>query len=361
MSNLLLVLTWGIFWVMVLGTLMLVFLEIPKTEKLQNYKHARYLLSAIYLLMAVANIVQIIGGDDNEIWYSRIITLWIGCSMASSITIINITLFNLSFFSYKKFFKELIPSFVLTVISIAAYEIYSVNSFFFLFSYYAFLIYYIFVMVRFTFLLIKEFEKYKDRFDNYFAETEINHLSWIFRTQIIAISCGIMAFISLFLPLWFMCFFSLFLIFFYSYYAIRFINYPQKFTAFEPIVVETAVETGKSPISFSQLEEAVADWENTKKFVHSNINIENVAKELYTNRTYLSNYINTYKKKSFKQWICDLRINEAKQLLLSEPQVSVTDIAYRVGFSDKSNFTNRFSKNVGESPKKWREIYLNQN
>lgn len=359
MENLLLILTWGIFWVMLLGAVLLIFVTTPKVEILKNYKRAKYLLSGIYLLMAIANIVQIIGGNDNEVWYSRIITLWVGCSMASSITIINITLFNLPFFSYKKFFKELIPSFVLTVLAIITYELYAENSLIFLSFYYTFLIYYIFVLGRFTLLLVKEFQQYKVRFDNYFTESESNHLNWIFRTQIIAIGCGVMAFISLFLPLWFTCFFSLFLIFFYSYYTIRFINYPLKFSTIEPLVVETTADFNKESISFGQLENAISEWEKTKNFMHTDINIESVAKELYTNRTYLSNYINTYKKKSFKQWICDLRINEAQQLLLSEPQVSVSDIAYRVGFSDKSNFTNRFSKNVGESPKKWRETFLN--
>ncbi len=218
--------------------------------------------------------------------------------------------------------------------------------------------YYAYLMGKYTFLMMKEYKLYKTRFDNYFTESEVNHLNWIWNTQIIAIGCGILAFISLFLPLWFLCVFSLYLIFFYTYYTIRFVNYPLKFTIIEAIVEKFHSESAGISAPINHLEDAVNEWEKNKIFLNSDINIESVAKELYTNRTYLSNYINNYKKKSFKEWISDLRINEAKQLLLAEPQTSIGEIGYRVGFSDKSNFTNRFIKNVGESPKIWRENHL---
>lgn len=208
-------------------------------------------------------------------------------------------------------------------------------------------------------MLIKEFQNYNVRFDNFFSESETNHLNWLLKTQFFATFCGIIAFVSLFLPLWFTCLFSLFLIIFYSYYTLRFINYTTLFSEIENIVEESSNKQNTVIQSFNPLESAVIEWENRKHFVRTDINIEFVAKELCTNRTYLSTYINTYKKKSFKEWISDLRINEAQLLLLSEPQLSVSDVAYRVGFTDKSNFTNRFSKNTGESPKKWREKNLN--
>lgn len=353
------ILTWGIFWIMLLSSALLIFINVPNIAKLKNYKNSRIILSAIYLLMALANLMQIIGGNENAIWYSRIITLWIGCSMAPSITIINITLLNPSFFSYKKILKELILPFIFTVIIIFSYEFLSSKSLVFLFSYYLFLIYYIFVLIKFTLMLIKEFQNYNVRFDNFFSESETNHLNWLLKTQFFATFCGIIAFVSLFLPLWFTCLFSLFLIIFYSYYTLRFINYTTLFSEIENIVEESSNKQNTVIQSFNPLESAVIEWENRKHFVRTDINIEFVAKELCTNRTYLSTYINTYKKKSFKEWISDLRINEAQLLLLSEPQLSVSDVAYRVGFTDKSNFTNRFSKNTGESPKKWREKNLN--
>lgn len=351
-------LTWAILWIMLFGAALFIFTDIPKTNKLQNYKRARYLLTAVYLLMAVANFIQLLGGKDDAVWYSRIVTLWIGCSMASTLTIVNITLINLYFFSYKKFLIELIHPFIFTITTLLCFSYLGEKSTFFIISYSLFLIYYIYLMVKYTYMLSKEYQKYKAKFDNYYSESEFDHLKWIWKTQIIAISCGILAFISLFLPLCFVCFFSFYLIFFYIYYAIRFINYPSTFSVIEAIVEESSADLTTNTTTFNQLENAVKLWEIKKTFVSNEINIELVAKDLWTNRTYLSNYINTYKKMSFKEWISDLRINEAKQLLLSEPQTSIGEIGYRVGFSDKSNFTNRFIKNVGESPKKWREKNL---
>lgn len=359
MEKIYLILTWGISWIMILCAVLLFFLEVPKTEKLKNYNNSRFLLSIIYFLMAIANLMQILRGSDNTFWYSRIITLWIGCSMAPSLTIINMTLLNSSLFSFRKFLKELIFPFIFTSFTFFSYEFWSSKSIVFLISYYFLFVYYLYMLLKFTLMSIKEFQKYKIRFDNYFTESENNHLNWILKSQFIATICGIIAFVSLFLPLWFACLFSIFLIVFFSYYALRFINYPTKFSVIENIVEENRGRQTATVHNFTQLENAITEWENKKHYLRTDINIEFVAKELYTNRTYLSIYINTYKEKSFKEWISDLRINEAQFLLLSEPQLSITDIAYRVGFTDKSNFTNRFSKNTGESPKKWRENNLN--
>lgn len=357
------ILTWGLVWIMFFGAFVLVTIDLPETSWLKNYRRIRYLLSAIYLLMAIANLLEVTGNDADAVWYSHIVTLWIGCSMAPALSIINITLLNSSFFSFRRFFIELIPPFVFTVIAFLVLELLSEKSLLFMGVYTVFILYYLFIMIRYTTLLVKEYRAYQLRFDNYFSESETNHLHWVLKTQVIAIVCGATAFISLFMSLYFVCAFSAFLILFYPYYAIRFINYPLRLSVIRAIVEKPAndePEISLNPLSVGQLDEAVARWENEKMFLKTNINIEFVAKELCTNRTYLSNYINNYKKQTFKEWISDLRIAEAQRLLLAEPQLSIGEIGDRVGFSDKSNFTNRFSRNVGETPKKWREIQLEE-
>ena len=51
----------------------------------------------------------------------------------------------------------------------------------------------------------------------------------------------------------------------------------------------------------------------------------------------------------------DLRIEEAKELLIQEPETPVCHIGFAIGFNDKSNFRQQFRKTVGCTPTEWRE------
>lgn len=55
--------------------------------------------------------------------------------------------------------------------------------------------------------------------------------------------------------------------------------------------------------------------------------------------------------RSFKQFSTDLRIGEAKRLLLEE--VPAAEVARRVSFKDASHFRERFLEIVGVGPAEW--------
>lgn len=57
--------------------------------------------------------------------------------------------------------------------------------------------------------------------------------------------------------------------------------------------------------------------------------------------------------KSFRQYVIDARINEAKRLLLTSG-LSITDIAQKTGFSSASHFTEKFRQATGTTPKKYK-------
>ena len=66
-------------------------------------------------------------------------------------------------------------------------------------------------------------------------------------------------------------------------------------------------------------------------------------------------YFATKKGVDFRTWRTNLRIDEAKSLLLENKDASINIIAEASGFSDKSNFHRQFVKIVGCSPKEWRD------
>lgn len=58
------------------------------------------------------------------------------------------------------------------------------------------------------------------------------------------------------------------------------------------------------------------------------------------------------------QYIANLRINLAKELLVST-KLPVNEIIYRVGYSDTSAFIRKFKSQIGITPGKFREWYMN--
>ena len=73
---------------------------------------------------------------------------------------------------------------------------------------------------------------------------------------------------------------------------------------------------------FNELELAIEKWIEQKKFSEYDKSREEVAKELGTTREHLHMYFTTVKKVDFKTWRTELRINEAKRLLLENKELS---------------------------------------
>lgn len=93
-------------------------------------------------------------------------------------------------------------------------------------------------------------------------------------------------------------------------------------------------------------------FENEKGFLTSKITLHEFAKKLQTNTKYLSRVINTYKSKSFRNYINDLRIEysiDSLQKNLNFRKYTVSAIAQEAGFSTSESFTKAFRKRTGET------------
>lgn len=106
---------------------------------------------------------------------------------------------------------------------------------------------------------------------------------------------------------------------------------------------------------FDKLDKAVEEWVARKMFCEYDKTRDQVAAELGTTREVLNLYFSARIGEDFRTWRTNLRIEEAKKLLLENKDVSINIIAEASGFSDKSNFHRQFVKIVGCSPKEWRD------
>ena len=111
---------------------------------------------------------------------------------------------------------------------------------------------------------------------------------------------------------------------------------------------------------FKKLEVALEVWVQQKKYRVYDKSREEIACELNTTKEILHHYFLIRKGVDFKTWRTELRIEEAKRLLLKDKNASTNIIAEASGFSDRSNFHRQFVKIVGCSPKQWRDSDGNQ-
>jgi len=91
-------------------------------------------------------------------------------------------------------------------------------------------------------------------------------------------------------------------------------------------------------------------------FRDHDLTLEKLAKKLKTNRSYLSESINGHFGVNFNQWLNQVRIHEAKKMLVDEKYThySIEGISQEVGFSSISSFNSAFKKETGLTPSVFR-------
>ena len=109
------------------------------------------------------------------------------------------------------------------------------------------------------------------------------------------------------------------------------------------------------PESYTEFIERVDNWIKTDGYVQQGLTIKELSKILYTNRTYLSAYIKTTYKMTFREWITSLRLEYAKNILKKHPEINIQKLAESSGFLSRSNFIKLFSEKEGCTPAKWKK------
>ena len=107
--------------------------------------------------------------------------------------------------------------------------------------------------------------------------------------------------------------------------------------------------------SYTEFIEKVDNWIKTDGYVQQGLTIKELSKILYTNRTYLSAYIKTTYKMTFREWITSLRLEYAKNILKEHPEINIQKLAESSGFLSHSNFIKLFSEKEGCTPAKWKK------
>lgn len=229
--------------------------------------------------------------------------------------------------------------------------------------------YLIAMVVILVVLILRNYNKVSRNLENYYSQEIIICVRWITKSIKLLIGLAVtctLAPIFFVYPLWLRLIFMLYGVFCYLHiyngykkmqnniteYLIEQNQSLEKFTIIEQINNKT---TTLSPEVEQNIQNQLKIWLSKKQYLEKNTTIDDLAKQIKTNRTYLSRYINTKYKCTFKRWITLLRIEEAKKLLVNNKEKSINNIAITIGFSSIESFTHIFTRIEGKAPSKWRE------
>lgn len=99
--------------------------------------------------------------------------------------------------------------------------------------------------------------------------------------------------------------------------------------------------------------EKVRELERQRFYLDSDVNIDWVASELGTNRHYVSDYFNKVLHVTFSEYINNLRLEHAVNLLRSG-RVPQSQIAYSAGFNNDHTFRRLFKQKYGCTPSQFK-------
>ena len=208
-----------------------------------------------------------------------------------------------------------------------------------------------------------------------FNETQADdigaYIEWLsiftYWAVIFGVGCGLLTFLpDEYVFIWILSSIPFYSYLFYSYQNYL-LFYEQVENAFEQDIQSeeellTNSETERErvsekevPRSYTEFIERVDNWIKTDGYVQQGLTIKELSEILYTNRTYLSAYIKTTYKMTFREWITGLRLEYAKNILKEHPEINIQKLAESSGFLSQSNFIKLFSEKEGCTPAKWKK------
>ncbi len=345
-------------------------IHIPKKEGLKSYRISLKVLSGAYFALSLLTIaVLTFNLADNSREHFTFIGIFISSTQALLFTFTLITLINPSFVKLRNVLKHLVPYLIFIALYITSSSIYDdpkIISLEFatqnldnptIWVRVLFLAYFTFQLIYCTILFLREAKKYDEELLDYFSEVVQLKMKWVRIAFFSALIIGITAMVSNFFPKQFDWIITFLFAIFYFGFAQEYIKYNKVFSIVEPAINAPALETQHIHIRTSR-----SDWEYFKQNILSNkqylvqgITIEEIANNLKIGRTTLSNLINREEGVNFNTWINRLRIEDAKNLMIDNPDFTILQISELVGYTEQANFSRQFKQITGESPLVWRK------
>lgn len=213
-----------------------------------------------------------------------------------------------------------------------------------------------------SWIFFKTYRSAVQKIRNYHSEDVDGFIRWISKSVFFSIVMGLLSSVMAFAPKWMITIYLAVGIPFFYYIFVCFLDYLINYEMVDNAIDEESetealnVQADKT-LTYEQIEERLQDWISAKGYLQPKINLGEIALQIGSNRSYLSGFINTRYGCTYYKWIALLRIQEAKKLMIDRPELTISQIVEKAGFSSNPHFTTLFTKEEGLPPTQWREKY----
>ena len=364
---------WQALIISVTLAMILLLIRVPKTEYAKKLTKSKNTIAVNYLISAAVFCYTLYNLTDTLL-YEEFSALTMLIIVAFSSIIISYSLINL--LSHKDYDSG---RYTLSIFVVAAASLILIESFFSGNTGLHKITLYIGIAlfaIQSCFLIIlfdKNYKKALELLEKYYDEDEEHKIKWIRFCYILTMLTDMFMLVYIFLPGKLLRMYMFFYILYMIYFASNFISFLGSHKLLLDAVGHFAISEQNIKFnrrkrksrkneeehihvdSFKELDEALEKWIKDKKYREYDKSREETAKELGTTKEMLQMYFTEKIGMDFRSWRTELRIKEAKILLLQKKEYSINFVGETVGFSDRSNFHRQFTKLVGCSPKEWRE------
>lgn len=353
--------------------LVLLLIKVPKTEYAKKLTKSKNTIAINYLICTfVFGYTLNYSGIQNYEAFSSLTMLIVTTFTSITISYSLINLVHPQYMDSSRFMLRLFMVFLASVVLVESF--FSGNSRLHKITLYTGIALFIFQSCYLIIIFDKAYKRSIELLEKYYDEDEEHKIKWIRFCYILTMLTNMIVLVYLFLPGSLIKLYTFFFILYMIYFAGNFISFLGSHKLLLDAVGHTAfseqntifqkkkrkgreqeTDGANVPDNFRELEKALKKWVKDKKFREYDKSREETARELGTTKEMLHMYFTDRLGVDFRTWRTDLRINEAKTMLLEKKDCSINYVGEAVGFSDRSNFHRQFTKSVGCSPKEWRE------
>ncbi len=216
------------------------------------------------------------------------------------------------------------------------------------------------MQIYYSYQLIRNDNRLRRVLDNYYDFSTLGLLRWMRRVMLVMTLLSLGVPFLIFINGWLLIMYSVIVLLSIFYLVTMFTFYcvssdAHKVKEAEKTAEETDAEEKMVPQNMSESARKIVDrkvekWVDNGGYLQSGLTIQKAADEMMVNRYQLVIWLKTTPWELFNPWLTHLRIERAKQLLISHPDWTNDAVAHHCGFSSRNYFQSLFKKSTGMTP-----------
>lgn len=216
------------------------------------------------------------------------------------------------------------------------------------------------MQIYYTYQLIRNDKRLRRVLDNYYDYSTLGLLQWMRRVMLVMSLLSLGTPFLIFINGWLLIIYSVivllsifYLVTMFTFYCVS--NDAYKVKEAEKTAEETDAEEKTASQTMSEsarkiLDRKVEKWVDGGGYLQNGLTIQKAADEMKVHRYQLAMWLKTTEWELFNPWLTHLRIERAKQLLISHPDWTNDAVAHYCGFSSRNYFQALFKKLTGMTP-----------